>query len=64
MLTKEDYRQFFGAMEVELADHEQRKHWTLMERKDMPVGTKTIMAICSFKRKHFPDGTLNKHKAR
>jgi hypothetical protein len=51
-------------MEVELADHEQRNHWTLMERKDMPVGTKTIMAIWSFKCKRFPDGTLNKHKAR
>jgi hypothetical protein len=30
----------------------------------MPADTKTIMAIWSFKRKRFPDGTLNKHKAR
>ncbi len=30
----------------------------------MPVDAKTIMAILSFKRKQFPDGTLNKHKAR
>jgi hypothetical protein len=50
MLKEDDYRQFFKAMEVELADHEQRNHWTLMERKDMPVGTKTIMVIWSFKR--------------
>jgi len=35
-----------------------------MERKDIPIGMKTIMAIWSFKRKRFPDGTLNKHKAR
>jgi hypothetical protein len=29
----------------------------------MPANTKTIMSIWSFKRKRFPDGTLNKHKA-
>jgi hypothetical protein len=29
----------------------------------MPSDTKTIMSIWSFKRKHYPDGTLNKHKA-
>ena len=50
-------------MEVELADHKFCNHWTLMERKDLPIGTKMIMAIWSFKRKRFPDGTLNKHKA-
>jgi hypothetical protein len=64
MLKQEDHKQFFQAMEIELDDHEERKHWTVMERKDMPIGTKTIMAIWSFKRKRFPDGTLNKHKAR
>ena len=32
--------------------------------QDMPVDAKTIMAIWSFKRKCFSDGTLNKHKAR
>ncbi|KAL7534594.1 hypothetical protein ACHAWF_004881 [Thalassiosira exigua] len=30
----------------------------------MPVGARTIMAIWSFKRKRFPYGLLNKHKAR
>ena len=30
----------------------------------MPEGTKTILAIWSFKRKRFPDGRVNKHKAR
>ena len=30
----------------------------------MPIGAKTIMAIWSFKRKRYPDGSLNKHKAR
>ena len=64
MLREEDHKQFFNAMEVELADHKERNHWTLMERKDLPIGTKTIMAIWSFKQKRFPDGSLNKHKAR
>jgi hypothetical protein len=63
MLREEDHKQFFEAMEVELADHEERNHWTLMECKDMPIGTKTIMALWLFKRKRFLDGTLNKHKA-
>ena len=30
---------------------------------DLPPGANTIMAIWSFKRKRFPDGTLNKHNA-
>ena len=30
---------------------------------EMPPGVKKIQAIWSHKRKHFPDGTLNKHKA-
>jgi hypothetical protein len=64
MLREQDHTQFFKAMKVELADHEERNHWTLMECKDLLIDTKTIMAIWSFKCKRFPDGTLNKHKAR
>jgi hypothetical protein len=30
---------------------------------NMPIGAKTIMAIWSFKLNHYPDGSLNKHKA-
>jgi hypothetical protein len=48
----------------EVDDHENRNHWTIMNRRDMTTDAKTIMAIWSFKRKRFPDGTLNKHKAR
>ena len=44
--------------------HEQRNHWTFVERRSLPPGTKTIMGIWSFKRKRYPDGSLNKHKAR
>ena len=35
-----------------------------MNKNDIPTGSKTIMAIWSFKRKRYPDGSLNKHKAR
>jgi hypothetical protein len=45
-------------------DHESQVHWTLTKHCDIPPGTKTIMSIWSFKRKQYPDGTLNKHKAR
>jgi hypothetical protein len=34
-----------------------------MLRKDVPIGAKTIMVIRSFKRNHYPHGSLNKHKA-
>jgi hypothetical protein len=49
MLHESNHKQFFEAMEVELNDHETHKHWTLMERKNLPQGTKTIMAIWLFK---------------
>ena len=47
----------------EIEVHEKREHWTLMNKNDMPARSKTIMKIYSFKRKHYPDGNLNKHKA-
>jgi hypothetical protein len=34
-----------------------------MLHKDLPIGSKIIMAIWLFKQKQFPNGTLNKHKA-
>jgi hypothetical protein len=63
-LQQSDKIEFVKAMVHEVDDHESRKHWTLIRRSDLPDGTKTIMAIWSFKRKRYPDGTLNKHKAR
>jgi hypothetical protein len=47
----------------EVNDHKIWGHWTCILCSDMPPDTKTIMSIWSFKRKRFPDGTLNKHKA-
>jgi hypothetical protein len=61
MLCENDRIKFFKAMEVEIRDHKDKCHWTLMLRKDLPVNVKTIMAIWSFKRKRFPNGMLKKH---
>jgi hypothetical protein len=63
-LKQDNFCKFIKAMMVEVSDHESREHWTLTKRCDMPEDTKTIISIWSFKRKRYPDGTLNKHKAR
>ena len=64
MLKQDDAADFIKAMVKETRDHESRDHWDIIKRSQVPHGTKTIQAIWSFKRKRFPDGLLNKHKAR
>ena len=64
MMEQEDRIDFLQAMLKEVDDHETRQHWSVVERNKLPPGTKTIMAIWSFKRKRFPDGRIMKHKAR
>ena len=49
-------------MEVEIEDHAAHKHWMVRKQKDCG-NPKTILVIWSFKRKRFPNGRLNKHKA-
>ena len=63
MLQQDDRNQFVEAMTKEIGDHMKRKHWEIVLRSQMPRGIKPIMAIWYFKRKRYPDGTLNKHKA-
>lgn len=63
-MKQDDWPMFVQAMEKEIDDHESRNHWSLVPRASLPRTAKTIKAIWSFKRKRFPDGTLNKHKAR
>jgi len=63
-MKQPDWPSFVQAMEKEIADHEERSHWSVVPRTSVPQGNKTIKAIWSFKRKRFPDGRLNKHKAR
>jgi len=45
-MHEKDYREFVKAMVKEVDDHENRDHWTVMNRRDMPSDAKTIMAIC------------------
>ncbi len=63
MLWEADHTKFFEAIEIKISNHENRRHWDLMLRKDLPLGAKTIMAIWLFKCKQFPNGMLNKRKA-
>ena len=63
MLRQPDAADFVQAMIKEVNDHETRGHWEVIPRWQKPQGEKTVMAIWSFKRKRFPDGRLNKHKA-
>ena len=63
-MRQPDRQEFIKAMAKEVGDHEERGHWELVLRSTLPEGVKTIKAIWSFKRKRFPDGSLNKHKAR
>ena len=64
MLQQPDKSEFIKAMLDEIQDHENRKHWQLFERKNIPKEKKTILSVWSFKRKRFPDGRIRKHKAR
>ena len=63
-MQQEDKNEFAKAMMKEIASHEEGEYWTMIERNEIPQDTKTVMSIWSFKRKRFPNGMLNKHKAR
>ncbi len=63
-LQQPDADKFVEAMGKEVNDHESRDHWEIVRRSTIPAGVKTIQAIWSFKQKRYPDGTLNKRKAR
>ncbi len=61
---QDNWCNFVTAMEKEVIYHGIRGHWDLVHHSTIPVGNKLIKGIWSFKRNHFPDGQLNKHKAR
>ena len=45
MLKEDDCNKFFQAIMDKIEVHEKHNYWTLVERNDLPVGIKTIMAI-------------------
>ena len=59
-----DYKDFIQAMVKEIEDRTKRGHWEIVSKNSMPKNAEVIKTIWSFKRKRFPDGTLNTHKAR
>ena len=63
-MQKTDKDKFIGAMVVEVAAHKERDHWTMVPRPFLPVVAKKIRSIWSFKRKRFPDGSLNRYEPR
>ena len=63
-MKQKDWPEFIKAMQKEVADHEERKHWKLVHASTISKGVKRIKAIWSFRRKRSPTGELLKHKAR
>ena len=65
-----DWSDFQKAMDKELDDFSQRKHWQLVpatvtdELKSTGIKFDVIQAVWSFKRKRTPSGALLKHKSR
>ena len=64
ILQQDDRNEFVKAMMNEIVDYEQRKKWYITRRKYLPIGTKTILAIWSFKSKRFHNGRIQKYKAK
>ena len=64
MLKHKDVKEFVSAMLKEIKDHEDRDHWIIYKRSDMPKGSKTILSVWAFKVKRLPDGRIIKYKAR
>ena len=64
MLKQKDTSDFIHTMIKEADDHEMRNHWKVVHRSDKTPGVKTILSIWYLRRKRFPDGRINKHKAR
>jgi len=63
-LQQPDAAQFVKAMKKEIEDHKSRDHWETVPCSTIPEGMKTVQEIWSFRCKCFPNGSLNKYKAR
>ena len=62
-MQQPDALQFVEAMDKKIDYQQSRGYLDIVQRSTVPSGTKTIQAVWSFKRKCYPDGTLNNHKA-
>ena len=50
-------------MDDEVVVHEKCDHWEVIRQSSVPLCTKTVQSIWFFKRKPYPDGTINTSKA-
>ena len=64
MLKQKDAAYFIHAMIKKDDENKKCKNWEVLHCWDKPPGVKNILAICDFRRKRFPNGHINKHKAR
>ena len=63
MLKQPDAADFIHAMIKEADDHESGNNWDVVPRWEKPPDVKAILDTWDFKKKRFPDGRINKHKA-
>ena len=63
-LRQPDREEFLKAMNKELTDHIDRKHWKVVPLKSVSRGKKPIPMVWSMKRKRDPLGNITKWKAR
>ena len=60
-----DWKQFQKAMQEEIDDHTNRKHWSIIKRSEVPKGKKIMRSVWSMKRKRrVGTGEIYKWKAR
>ena len=64
MLKLPYIKEFVIAMQKEIQDHQDRDHWELFPKENLPKGVKTILSVWAFKVKRYPDGRILKYKAR
>ena len=63
-LSGEHAEEFWKAMDKEIASLEAIDTWEVVPRSSMPKGARAIPGTWAFRIKRFPDGRLNKFKAR
>ena len=64
MLKQPDAADFIHAMIKEADKHESRDHWYVVPCCAKKPDVKAVLDIWDFQRNRFPDGCINKHKAR
>ena len=63
-LAQPDHDNFIGAMEKELKQHSELRHWCTVHRSQVPQNAKPIPMVWTLRHKHDPAGAIVKWKAR